>query len=96
MLQTGTVHGGINLYRRHRPALPRPRQLPLDVARFVNRDDALTRLDNFVPAADVDTDQAPPRAGLVPIAAIAGPPGVGQDRSGGTLGVPSPAMVHRR
>ncbi|OWV11465.1 nb-arc domain-containing protein [Micromonospora wenchangensis] len=73
VVQAGTVHGGINLFGRAGPPTPPPRQLPLDATRFVNREQALTRLDAALPA---DGTAAGGRSMIV--AAIAGAPGVGK------------------
>ncbi|MBW4718837.1 ATP-binding protein [Saccharothrix obliqua] len=64
VVQTGSLEGGVHLHARRRDAFPPPRQLPLDVLRFVNREVNLVALDAQV--------------GVVPVSTIAGPPGVGK------------------
>ncbi|ADU09752.1 NB-ARC domain protein [Micromonospora sp. L5] len=75
VVQAGTVHGGVNLFGRREPPPPPPRQLPLDTARFVNREQTLTQLDATLPAHD---DATADEGTSTTIATIAGAPGVGK------------------
>lgn len=64
VVQTGSLHGGVHVHPWRRDAFPPPRQLPLDIARFVNREVNLVALDAQI--------------GAIPVSTIAGPPGVGK------------------
>ncbi|BCL16050.1 tetratricopeptide repeat protein [Micromonospora sagamiensis] len=80
VVQAGTVHGGVNLFGRAEPPPPPPRQLPLDAARFVNRERTLTRLDASLPADHEATagNHVPAGRPSTTVAAITGAPGVGK------------------
>ncbi|WP_338325664.1 tetratricopeptide repeat protein [Streptomyces hoynatensis] len=49
MVQAGNVSGGVHFHGRDEPHAPRPRQLPGDVRRFVNRTRELERLNAVLP-----------------------------------------------
>ncbi|WP_165984110.1 NB-ARC domain-containing protein [Streptomyces sp. YIM 98790] len=74
-VQAGTVHGGITLGGT-RPPWPRPRQLPMDIPLFVNREADIERLHSLLPAPAPATAPAP--RNTVAIATITGPPGMGK------------------
>jgi tetratricopeptide (TPR) repeat protein len=73
VVQAGAVHGGIHVHgaRRH---FPPPRQLPLGVAGFVNRQDILHNLDTCLE----DASRTGAVGSATVISAIGGAPGVGK------------------
>ncbi|WP_435113012.1 ATP-binding protein [Nocardiopsis synnemataformans] len=68
MVQAGVVHGDVHIVSASARSAAVPRQLPLAVTGFVDRTAHLRRLDAL--AAETETG--------VPVAVLAGPPGVGK------------------
>jgi tetratricopeptide (TPR) repeat protein len=68
VVQAGTVHGGVHITAARERPVSVPRQLPFAVSAFVDREEHLRRLDAL--AADGGEG--------VPVAVLAGPPGVGK------------------
>ncbi|MGW5880320.1 tetratricopeptide repeat protein [Nocardiopsis terrae] len=69
LVQTGAVHGDVHITSRHARAASVPRQLPLPTKGFVDRGAQLRQLDTLT------TQGTSPG---VPVAILAGPPGVGK------------------
>lgn len=73
-VQAGVVHGGVHVAARAQDKPPVPRQLPMAVPGFVNRQPQLAELDAFLAHPKSSAEQG--RALVV--SAIAGAPGVGK------------------
>ncbi|MCX4822637.1 tetratricopeptide repeat protein [Streptomyces sp. NBC_01142] len=71
VIQAGTVMGGVHMQGTGGFALPRPRQVPMTVSRFVNRASELRELNEF--AKDTAPGSAASR-----ILVICGSPGIGK------------------
>lgn len=74
VVQAGVVHGDVHVGVPGRPGLPVPRQLPLAMRGFVNRQAQLAALDALAREADDPSEPVRP----VTVSIIAGAPGVGK------------------
>lgn len=74
VVQAGVVHGDVHVGVPGRPGLPVPRQLPLAMRGFVNRQAQLAALDALAREADDPSEPVRP----VTVSTIAGAPGVGK------------------
>ena len=72
-VQAGTVYGGVHFGGEEQP-FPVLRQLPRDVSAFVDRRSCIARLDALLPDVSLPSSARD----VVPVSAIAGPPGVGK------------------
>jgi len=74
VVQAGVVHGGVHVGVPDPPGPPVPRQLPLAMRGFVNRQAQLAALDALAREADDPSEPVRP----VTVSTIAGAPGVGK------------------
>ena len=76
VVQAGTVHGDIHFHKAEGTPLPRPSQLPFDIAGFVDREPSLAQLNDLLEANLGEGDTRQQSSAMV--AAITGAPGVGK------------------
>ena len=76
VVQAGTVHGDIHFHKAEGTPLPKPSQLPFDIAGFVDREPSLAQLNYLLEANLGEGDTRQQSSAMV--AAITGAPGVGK------------------
>lgn len=80
VVQAGAIHGGVHIAAASTAGAAVPRQLPLAISGFVNRNAEISRLDALARGSAVQeaADDATGSGGAVVVSVIGGSPGVGK------------------